>query len=163
MDREAWRAAIHGVTKSRTQLSDWSDLWYIFLFTTVNRPIICTVLKYSFKILPFFSSTTLITVLVISCHILFPFVYYKYIYNIYYVYIIIYVVIVEYVLALFKNENVRCIFHFQHSLLLYKDLHFQSHVTFSLFIIFCSTCLLMVKSIGFAFLKWLYLIFLFDF
>ena len=29
MDREAWRAAIHGVTKSRTQLSDWSDLiWY---------------------------------------------------------------------------------------------------------------------------------------
>ena len=26
MDREAWRAAIHGVTKSWTQLSDWSDL-----------------------------------------------------------------------------------------------------------------------------------------
>ena len=26
MDREAWRAAIHGVTKSRTQLSDWSNL-----------------------------------------------------------------------------------------------------------------------------------------
>ena len=26
MDREAWRAAIHGVTKSRTQLSNWSDL-----------------------------------------------------------------------------------------------------------------------------------------
>ena len=26
LDREAWRAAIHGVTKSRTQLSDWSDL-----------------------------------------------------------------------------------------------------------------------------------------
>ena len=25
MDREAWRAAIHGVTKSRTQLSDWTD------------------------------------------------------------------------------------------------------------------------------------------
>ena len=24
MDREAWRAAIHGVAKSRTQLSDWS-------------------------------------------------------------------------------------------------------------------------------------------
>ena len=30
MDREAWRAAIHGVTKSRTQLSDWTELnWYI--------------------------------------------------------------------------------------------------------------------------------------
>ena len=26
MDREAWRAVIHGVTKSRTWLSDWSDL-----------------------------------------------------------------------------------------------------------------------------------------
>ena len=30
MDMEAWRAAIHGVAKSRTWLSDWSDLiWYI--------------------------------------------------------------------------------------------------------------------------------------
>ena len=26
MDREAWRAAVHGVTKSRTWLSDWTDL-----------------------------------------------------------------------------------------------------------------------------------------
>ena len=26
MDRVAWRAAIHGVTKSRTQLSDWTGL-----------------------------------------------------------------------------------------------------------------------------------------
>ena len=25
MDREAWRAAIHGVTKSRTRLSDWTE------------------------------------------------------------------------------------------------------------------------------------------
>ena len=25
MDREAWRAAVHGVTKSRTWLSDWTD------------------------------------------------------------------------------------------------------------------------------------------
>ena len=30
MDREAWRAAIHGVTKSRTRLSDWTELnWMI--------------------------------------------------------------------------------------------------------------------------------------
>ena len=26
MDREAWRAAIHGVTKSRTRLSDLTEL-----------------------------------------------------------------------------------------------------------------------------------------
>ena len=25
-DREAWRAAVHGVAKSRTQLSDWTEL-----------------------------------------------------------------------------------------------------------------------------------------
>ena len=38
-DREAWRAAIHGVAKSRTRLSDWSDLilqkeeWCLYDFT----------------------------------------------------------------------------------------------------------------------------------
>ena len=26
MEREAWRAAVHGVTKSRTGLSDWTAL-----------------------------------------------------------------------------------------------------------------------------------------
>ena len=26
MDREAWRAAVHGVAKSRAQLSDWTEL-----------------------------------------------------------------------------------------------------------------------------------------
>ena len=32
MDREAWRAAIHGVAKSRTQLSDLSDLICIYIY-----------------------------------------------------------------------------------------------------------------------------------
>ena len=35
MDKEAWRAAVHGVGKSRTQLSDWTEL----IWTDLNRYI----------------------------------------------------------------------------------------------------------------------------
>ena len=31
MDREAWRAAAHGVAKSRTRLSDWTELMYVHI------------------------------------------------------------------------------------------------------------------------------------
>ena len=31
MDREAWRAGIHGVAKSRTRLSDWTELSSMFV------------------------------------------------------------------------------------------------------------------------------------
>ena len=40
MDREAWRAAVHGVTKSQTQLSDWTELNWVhddFGICKVNR------------------------------------------------------------------------------------------------------------------------------
>ena len=38
MDREAWHAAIHGVAKSRTQLSDWTELnWTDNWFTLLNN------------------------------------------------------------------------------------------------------------------------------
>ena len=33
MNREAWRAAIHGVTKSRTWLRDWSDLIWLKVYS----------------------------------------------------------------------------------------------------------------------------------
>ena len=36
MDREAWHAVIHGVTKSRTRLSDWTELMLLFS----KRPIL---------------------------------------------------------------------------------------------------------------------------
>ena len=32
MDREAWHAAVHGVTKSQTQLSDWIELNWVVLY-----------------------------------------------------------------------------------------------------------------------------------
>ena len=32
MDKEAWRAASHGVAKSRTQLSDWTELNWTEIF-----------------------------------------------------------------------------------------------------------------------------------
>ena len=37
MDREVWRAAVHGVAKSRTRLSDWTELNWTRMFTTALR------------------------------------------------------------------------------------------------------------------------------
>ena len=37
MDREAWRAAINGVAKSRTWLSDWTELNWKSLLTKVKE------------------------------------------------------------------------------------------------------------------------------
>ena len=58
MDREAWRAAVHGVTKSQRQLSDWTDwteqstyphamIWVLFI------PFINTILLRRLRFLNF--------------------------------------------------------------------------------------------------------------
>ena len=45
MDREAWRAAIHGVTKSRTQLSDWTELRLVISFLPSSKFILISWLQ----------------------------------------------------------------------------------------------------------------------
>ena len=37
MDREAWRAAVHGVTKSRTRLNDWIELTLLRIKIMANH------------------------------------------------------------------------------------------------------------------------------
>ena len=40
MDREAWHAVIHGIAKSRTRLSNWTELnWCIILYLVLKRGI----------------------------------------------------------------------------------------------------------------------------
>ena len=43
MDREAWRAAIHGVAKSRTRLSDWTELNWTIRAELINEVFLCEV------------------------------------------------------------------------------------------------------------------------
>ena len=31
-DKEAWRAVVHGVTKSQTRLRDWTELTYMYAY-----------------------------------------------------------------------------------------------------------------------------------
>ena len=42
MEREVWRAAVHGVTKSWTRLSDWTELNFPIAHCTpldTNKPV----------------------------------------------------------------------------------------------------------------------------
>ena len=59
MDREAWRAAVCGVTKSRTRLSNWTELCplpflsFILLYSTFGIAIFYIYFDYFLPILPF--------------------------------------------------------------------------------------------------------------
>ena len=39
MEREAWRAAIHGVAKSQTRLSDWTELNLRSFISEIPQPM----------------------------------------------------------------------------------------------------------------------------
>ena len=54
MDREAWSAAIPGVAKSRTRLSDWTELNWTMLYCT------CLWLIYNCKLVSFDSSSPIL-------------------------------------------------------------------------------------------------------
>ena len=47
MDREAWRAAIHGVAKSQTRLSDWTELNW----TECTTPRVISKVNYRFWVM----------------------------------------------------------------------------------------------------------------
>ena len=41
MDREAWHAAVHGVAKSRTRLSEWTELKTSTIIIVMGQSLIC--------------------------------------------------------------------------------------------------------------------------
>ena len=45
MDREAWHAVVHGVTKSRTRLSDWTELMKILKKVPCASYLVFTIMK----------------------------------------------------------------------------------------------------------------------
>ena len=65
MDREAWRAAIHGVAKSRTRLSDWTELEHIGIYGRIeiifSFRAFCSSLQVDYKVAWYFPLTLSVT------------------------------------------------------------------------------------------------------
>jgi len=71
MDREAWRAAIHGVAKSRTWLSDWTELFKSCIFTfrlwlLLIDPLFISVFRYSIMLCDIYPAWGLLQMLEIK-------------------------------------------------------------------------------------------------
>ena len=77
MDRDAWRAAVHGVTKSQTQLSDWTELnWWLLILTQHEIYIVHIVLVHLFLLwysIPLHECITIYSaILVLRAFVMFP-------------------------------------------------------------------------------------------
>ena len=69
MDREAWRAAVHGVTKSRTQLSNWTELKWIYFKYTLTSYYMKNILIYTILIPQWaFKEEPLISYIIVLFH-----------------------------------------------------------------------------------------------
>ena len=74
MDREAWRAAIHGVTESRTWLSDWTELnwesgkYCVFIILSWNILGVLAVLSSLFFLLQLWAVPLLFSSLLLWSH-----------------------------------------------------------------------------------------------
>ena len=68
MDRKAWRAAVHGVAKSQTQLSNWTDelLWLFHVNGIIQFVIFHVWLCQGGEILPLYPAWVLVARLVIK-------------------------------------------------------------------------------------------------
>ena len=70
MDREAWCAAIHGVAKSRTRLSDWTELMTKSVYPTTSENGLGPVTVFSLYFSSFWMWISITTILCLSHYIL---------------------------------------------------------------------------------------------